>query len=285
MRLVVLSVSAALCGAVATGQTVVDSMCLGYTGTVTRYSTLADAQSGMNAVASASLGTASRDLYVTFSQVAGANAMQIGTGWFLTTTGVGYGDGNPNNTNTGFVQLVDETLGSVSSASAAWDDSLTSFSFQLNGVNALSTNGVGGYNTRLWNTTNAKGQGGLFLNYDLTLAATVNTAAAWDPASGMFLSSADPTAVKGYFRGLFLNTSPVTAYNGYYTFDFTLNLDSWAAENAREFDATTLTANAYRPTTFGAAIPEPSAGAVCVGLGALLVVAWRRRRWRAPRVI
>lgn len=278
MRLVVLSAFAALCGAVATGQTVVDSMRLGYTGTVTRYNTLADAQNGTNAVASASLGAESRDLYLSFSQATGTNAMYIGTGWFLTTTGAGYGDGNPNNTNTGFVQLVDETLGSVSSASAAWDDSLTAFSFQLSGVNALSTTGSGGYNTRLWNTTAANGQGGAFLNYDLSLAAMVGTAAVWNPASGMFLSYTDPTAVKGYFRGLFLNTSTVSAYNGYYTFDFTLNLDSWAEQHAGEFDSTTLTDNAYTPTTFGAAIPEPAAGAACVGLGALLVVAWGRRR-------
>jgi hypothetical protein len=279
MRIVVLSAFVALCGAVATAQTVVDSMRLGYTGTVTRYDTLADAQSGTGAVASASLGSESRDLLLSFSQVSGANALQIGTNWALTTTGLGYGAGNPNNTNAGFVQLVDGSLGSVLPATAAaWDDSLTTFTFQLLGANALSTDGIGGYNTRLWNTTSATGQGGTFLNYDLSLAATVGTAAVWDATSGMFLSYTDPLSVKGYFRGVFQNTSTVSAYNGYYTFDFTLNLDSWAAQHSTEFDSTTLTSNTYTPTTFGAAIPEPATYAVCLGLGTLLLTALVRRR-------
>ena len=258
MRFVVLSAFAALCGAVATGQTLVDTMRLGYTGTVTRYNTLLDAQSGTNAVASASLGAESRDLDLSFTQRPGANSMQIGTNWFLTPTGIAYGDGNPNNTNTGFVQLVDSTLGSVTAATAVWDASRTEFSFQLSGANAVTMPGADVYNTRLWNTTALTGQGGTFLNYDLSLAATVGTAALWNPAAGMYLAYGDPTAATGYFRGLFQNTSKYTEHNGYYTFDFTLNLDNWASAHTGEFDASTLPSNQYRPAPFGAAIPEPA---------------------------
>lgn len=284
MRCVVLLGLLALGGAAACAQTVADSMRLGYTGTVTRYGSLSDALAGVNGSAPASLGDESRDFYLRFHQGDGTPALQLGTSWFLTSSGPRYGDQNPNNINAGFVQLYDATQSSLTNVEGKWDDALTSFSLGLSGTNALD--GVHPvYNTRLWNTTDDTGQGGTFLSYDFAMSATGMGTAQWDEAKGMYLATGDPTAVNGYFRGIFQNTSEVagpigTQYQGYYAFDFALNLDNWASQHAGEFTPTAaLPANGYQVSTFGAAIPEPSTYALLLGLGTLAaaaVVRWRR---------
>ncbi len=260
-------------------------MRLGYTGSVTRYDTLADAQAGTNAVSTASLGGTSRDFYLSFRKDFGQSAMLLGTDWYLTTTGTSYGAGNPNNTNVGFVQLADNSLTSLTSSSSAWDATRTVFSLNLSGANALD--GVHPvYNTRLWNTTADTGQGGTFLSYDFSMVATVADAAAWDSTAGMYVAQTDPTAVTGYFRGVFQNTSEVagpigTSQQGFYTFDFSLNLDNWASQHSAEFTPTaTLPANQYYVSTLASSIPEPSTYALLLGAGTLALAALRRRARR-----
>jgi len=289
MRSVVLSVVVAFCGVAASAQTVANSMRFGYTGTVTRYATIFDAQKSVNAVATGTLsGALSRDFCMKFSRDSGSDHLLLGTGWFLTTTGPDKGNGNPSNKNTGFVQLQDNSLASLTpgAVNSKWDNARTTFTLNLSGTNALDGTHPQ-YNTRLWNTTADSGQGGTFLDYDFSMVATVADAAVWDAAQGMYISNTDPTSVTGYFRGLFQNTSEVpgsigTLHQGYYVFDFGLNLDSWAYDNRALFDAVTgLTENKYEVSKFGSAIPESSTYALLLGMASLATVGllrWRRRR-------
>ncbi len=138
--------------------------------------------------------------------------------------------GNPNNQNTGFVQLIDNSLASVTASSGAFDAARTTFTLNLSGANALSGTGTL-YNTRLWNTTGNEGQGGTFLSYEFLLVANGFAQAVWDDVAGMYIAQGDPTGMSGRFSGIFQNTSAISTYNGYYAFDFSLNGNSWAQSN------------------------------------------------------
>lgn len=89
-----------------------------YSGAVTRYSTLADAQAGTNAVSTTSISTATNDtrstlpnardgqIYVAASSAGydPTNLSYFSTAWYFTTFPAnGDGWGNPNNTNPGFI--------------------------------------------------------------------------------------------------------------------------------------------------------------------------------------
>ncbi len=85
MRAVVLSAAVLVAGTAAvSAQIVADSLRLAYTGTVTRYASLADAQNGTNAVAAGVLAPENRDLVLSYQEGTGTPALWIGTGWYLT---------------------------------------------------------------------------------------------------------------------------------------------------------------------------------------------------------
>lgn len=278
MRAVVLSAVVLFAGTAAvSAQIVADSLRLAYTGTVTRYASLADAQNGTNAVAAGVLAPENRDLVLSYQEGTGTPALWIGTGWYLTPGGVTYGVGNPNNQNTGFVQLIDNSLASVTASSGAFDAARTTFTLNLSGANALSGTGTL-YNTRLWNTTGNEGQGGTFLSYEFQLVASGFAQAVWDDVAGMYIAQGDPTGMSGRFSGIFQNTSAISTYNGYYAFDFSLNGNSWAQSNQAAFSPTTLPENQYKVSTFASAIPEPATYAMLFGAASLVLAGWRR--WR-----
>lgn len=260
--------------AAAHAQIVAVSNRLGYTGSIARYDTLADAQAGTNSTASASLGGSSRDLglYITrgLSGFSIADTTQIGTSWAFTTTGPLPGFGNPNNVDRGFVQLP-AAAGSLPNLDAHWDSSLTTFTLEAQGTNAYAAN-----LTRLWNTNESHGQVGTFLSYDFSLVASGLTQAAWQPVVGAFISQSEPTAVSGHFGGLFLNSSTLDlAANGFYRFDFDLNLDSWAYTNRNSLVGSTYSTSVFAAPT---SVPEPATYGL-FGVGALLaLIAYRRFR-------
>ncbi len=260
--------------AAAHAQIVAVSNRLGYTGSITRFDTLADAQAGTNSTASASLDGANRDLglYITRG-LAGLGVptnTQIGTSWAFTTTGPLPGIGNPSNVDRGFVQLP-TAAGSLPSLNSYWDSSLTTFTLQAQGANAYAAD-----LTRLWNTNESHGQVGTFLSYDFSLVASGLAQATWLAPAGTYVSASEPTAVSGHFGGLFLNSSSLdAAANGYYRFDFDLNLDSWAYANRND-----LVGTAYATSIFAApsAVPEPATYGL-FGVGALLaLISYRRFR-------
>lgn len=280
MRYPIIVLAATGLAALVHAQIVADSDRLGYTGTVTRYVSLADAQAGTNALGTFSLDGVSRDLGLFYTRNAAAyyeDFAQVGTAWTFTTTGPGLGVGNPSNVNRGFVQIP-AVPGTAPAITAAWDASRTSFNFAAHGTGVF----LPSY-SRLWNGTDESFQLGTFLDYRLSLVASGLEQATWVDALGAYASFSDPTAVTGRLSGIFLNSSIGTQANGYYAFDFTLNLDSWLyanRDNLATLPNPEAPYNLYQPSYFAAAnaVPEPSTYGL-LGAGALLALAlWRRSR-------
>jgi hypothetical protein len=260
-------------------QTIVSTARFGYSGTVTRYNTLADAQSGANATA---VGTiVQRDLGIGFFNnipAYTANSNYIGTSWNYVSASAG---GTPSNVNAGFIQIGDFDASTITSASASWNAGLDTFSFSLDGANALASIpgvAVNDY-ARLWNapaTTGSSGDtAGNFLSYHLDFTAS-GLAATWSASDNTFMSQTDPTAVTGNFNGLFENTSSVGT--GFYTFDLALSLDSWVYDHRTDLTGTDQYASSVLATP--TVIPEPATTPALIGLATAGFALWLKRRPR-----
>ncbi len=262
MRHSFFALAVALLATAASAQVVSFTDRFAYSGTVTRYGSLADAENATGPSTVYSLGSTNRDLRIAllngFAPLLG-DQFHFGTNWSP--------PGSPSNANTGFVQI--PLHYGAPTLRAYWDFSLTEFTFEARGALAAP-------DTRLWSGTESGGQSGSFLDYRLAFTASGLDTATWDPLFGTYWSQSEPTSVAGHLRGLFHNTSADAA--GYYTFDFELNLDSWAYATY----GASPTHGYYQPSLFAApvAVPEPATyglSSVSVLLG---LVWWRRIRRR-----
>jgi hypothetical protein len=250
---------------------------LGYTGSVTRYSTLADMQNSVNGT---TFSNPQRDLSLfmidnnaNFANQWGPNPATESiflTAWWFSP--LNNGAGNPNNQNYGFLQMYDNDGATLSSMTTQWNNAgRTSFTFSASGSNSIP--GCTSYPPedcgRLYNGSTASG--GSFLTYSLGLTANGLAPATFNATTGVWESVSDPTSITGYLNGTFQNTSlsdPTS--NGWYSYSMTMNMTSYAYDNGYL---------ANDPSYFGSAVtvtPEPaSLGLFAMGL---VGVAFVRRR-------
>lgn len=237
---------------------------LGYTGTVTCYTTLSDALGGVGATCSAAIPQ--RDLTLYFVQ---NNAAFAGSGYppseaiFLTNWYAGSGS-NPNNTNVGFMQMYDLDAGSVSSMSMTWNSSLTDFHLKasggptITGCSTIPPQDCG----RLWNGATSA-NGGSYHWWDVNVMFAGFAPATYNATTGVYESVSEPVSVSGTIKGIFADATT----GRFYRLDATVNNTSWAASSGL---ATT--------TDAGGVVPEPSTILlVASGLAAVGVVVRRKR--------
>jgi hypothetical protein len=249
----------------------------GYSGTVTRYATLADAKAGTNSLGSYNSGQRDFSVFVTKGSTgAWGNSTIAATAWSYTTSTAGLGWGNPSNTNDGFVQMYDQDSDTVTSRSGRWTSSAhDTFELSLSGINAGSAEYA-----RLWNAPSSGGKAGntagVFLEYSLNLLASGLNGQDLDN-DGFVESTDHPDAVAGSFKGIFENLSTTDpASNGFYVFDFGLNMTNWAYDNQASLNG------AFARSEFGAAAVVPIPAAAVAGFALLGGIgAFRRVRRQA----
>ena len=266
MRTSIILLLALLETAAAQAQIAVVSDRFAYTGSVTRYASLADAQTSANSLATFSLAGANRDIEIIITR-------GIPTVPDFTYIGTKWANGNPGNGNHGYVQ-VPIGAGTQVAPMAYWDISRSAYVFDIHGSNTFAP-----ASTLLWNGTDSNGQDGTFLEYDLSLVVAGLVPAVQIPSWNTYISNSDPSAVVGRFSGLFLNSSSEAAANGYYSFDLSLNLDSWLYANRND----PASPAAYSESLFiaPAVVPEPSSfGMIAAGVLLALGVF---RRFRSKR--
>jgi hypothetical protein len=300
------AVSALALGAVAHAggpQFIASTDRVGYSGSVTRFASLADAVGGVNPVGGpfsipkrntgAPFNTESRDVGMYFVNDAPSydpqNSNILLTAWYYSIenntnglpkddpAGDNYysGNGNPNNTNPGFVQLYDEDGSTDTSLSAAFGGfngtHWTEFSLQASGANADFDNDF----SRLWNADGPNSfpdvTFGRFVSYELDI--TFKGLEGIDLGGGVIEANNHPTGVVGTFRAVFENTNAGAlddpSYDGFYTVDLSFNMDNWAFAEGDE----KLNGN-FSPSLF-AVVPAPGTGVLA---GAIALVGLRRRR-------
>ncbi len=262
-----------------------------YQGTVSRYSTLGDAQAGVNAISTASISTAvngprstlenARDGQVYVASGATGydpnNLAYVSTAWYFTTMPAnGDGWGNPNNANTGFVQYYDTSA--VPVVSGGWSNGNTQFSLNVSGGDGDTANYA-----RLWAAPALGGPAGdtagVFRAFELSLVADFTAAATLNGTTGWYESALAPSALTAGATGIFENQSTTNpSLNGFYAFDLAFAPGSWAQDNGATWDGGGTTQ--YAPQAFFAApatVPEPgSVALLAIALVALTTVRSRR---------
>lgn len=253
-----------------------------YTGTQTRYATLADAQARTNPtggpypipnrVTDPPYNTPYRDLGLWFfKDVPGYDDFNyFSTAWYYATSGTRYsGTGNPNNTGDGFIQIYDDDSSTDTSFIGYFDTSFSRFTLKVSGANATNPDEY----TRLWKAAGEPNDRGTFHSYQLEITFG-GLAGAWNPATGMYEATNHPTSVSGTFSAIFENTS---APNSFYVVDWTYGMDNWAYGQGSGLVGGPIDGSFFASDL---AVPEPASMAMLV-LGIPMVVVWRRLRWAA----
>lgn len=201
----------------------------------------------------------------------GENDMLFLTNWYSDFSNDDGGTGNPNNNDTGFVELYDLTSRGVASVTGGWtDNSYTTFTLAVIGTAGNNIDGL----DRLWDAPQIGGPAantyGAFGAYTLLLTATFAPGAITAESSNWYSTTANPLSVTGSFAGSFTNTGPYAP--GAYTFDFIFQDSNWAGANGLSPDDSYFGASAV-------AAPEPSdLGLFIAGLLGLGGCFWMRRR-------
>ena len=256
---------------------------MSYDLSMTRYDSLSDAQNSVNAQGSYTLVDPAtndrRDMGTYFVQDVASFDSDYAifvTAWYYTTNGSNgaySGWGNPNNTNTGFIQMYDTGATTVNSMTGSWSvlnagvAGGSTFTMSASGGNAGASQFA-----RLWHSATggaASLTGGIFHSYDFNVTASGLTAN-WDATHGLYAAYNHPASLSGGFSGIFENTGTDAQYNGFYVFNGVLNETSWAYSQSGSLNG------AFSDSAFGA-VPEPATMTV-FGLAALAGMRKRNKK-------
>ncbi len=264
-----------------------------YTGTLTKYGSLNDAQNQTNVIGAYGIpnrdtvtpyNTPYRDLGIyTVNNVSSfdpINTFQFLTAWWYTTNltqPADSGYGNPNNTNTGFLQLYDANCSTVTSANAYFHDQvgsyLTKLTLNVTGENATYANDY----ARLWPAPLVGGAAnvsrGTFLSYELDITFS-GLQGQWNPSLGLYEATNHPDDVTGTFSAIFQNTNTADPdLNAFYVVSLNFGMDNWAFGMAEDG---TLNGS-FTQSEFAAPTPLPGT-LLLLGSGLTGLVIWRRRK-------
>ncbi|MFT3779687.1 MAG: hypothetical protein QM772_15685 [Ottowia sp.] len=283
-----------------------------YSGSVTRYPSLLDAQNQTNSTGTFPIVTVTasggdtrlnaRDGNIAVTSEAsaayGSDLTYMSTAWYFTTqTTQVDGWGNPNNTNDGFIQYY---LTSSPTVTGGWQPGHTRFRLTVAGGDGDSWDAA-----RLWPAPCLGGgapavSAGVFHAFNLDVTANFASPATLNGATGWYEASAMPSSFSGTVSGIFENNnnSALTCGAdsvGFYRFSYTLTgSGSWAADNSATYadggetrfpPVSFWAAPAAAPTTVA---PVPGPGKVeLLGLSlvlGLMVGVFRRGAARSGRL-